>query len=270
MQNDFLRISGIAQEKPFGGRFGFLNAAAKHQPQRTLDDEETADDDRHRQHQGAGIHPPPRRDVGILVQNHETDSRPHQGAHRLKGERPQHHSATNAARHAFGNDQVGSGIIAPEREADADEGRHHEGIGGTQRQQHGEDAEKHHLDDEHLLSAITISQPAERRGPDEDAEQRGGGNDAFLGGAQGELFRHQRQGHTGGEDHHAFEKLAGSGEPPNEPLHIGDGGMADWRRIRPDRRLVDVVLDASAGSFSWDRRRAFRGHGRSRIYSREI
>src|SRR6516165_7087233 len=75
---------------------------------------------------------------------------------------------------------------------------------------------------------------------------------------------------TGGEDHHAFEKLAGSGEPPNEPLHIGDGGMADWRRIRPDRRLVDVVLDASAGSFSWDRRRAFRGHGRSRIYSREI
>src|SRR5262249_692745 len=40
-----------------------------------------------------------------------------------------------------------------------DEGCHHERIGGAQRQQHGEDAEKHHLDDEHLFSAITIGQP---------------------------------------------------------------------------------------------------------------
>src|SRR5215468_12700914 len=85
--------------------------------------------------------------------------------------------------------------------------------------------------------------------------------------AQGEFFRHQRQSHTGGEDHHAFEKLAGSGEPPNEPLHIGDGAMVDWRRIRPDRRLIDVVLDAPVGSLSRDRRPAFRGHGRSGIYS---
>src|SRR5260221_14473178 len=73
-----------------------------------------------------------------------------------------------------------------------------------------------------------------------------------------------------GEDHDAFEKLGGSGEPPNEPLHIGDGAMVDWRRIRPDRPLIDVVLDAPAGSLSWDRRPSFRGHGRSRIYSREI
>jgi hypothetical protein len=189
--------------------------------------------------------------------------RSHQGTYRLKAERPQHHSATNAARNAFGNNQVGGGIIAPERDADADQGGHHEGIGRTQRQQHGEDAEKHHLDDEHLLSAVTIGEPAERRGPDQDAKQRGGGDDALLGGAQGELFRHQRQGHTGGEDHHAFEKLAGSGEPPNEPLHIGDGGMAHRRRIRPDRRFVDVVLNGPAGSSSRDQRRAFRGHGRS-------
>src|SRR5258708_11720470 len=46
--------------------------------------------------------------------------------------------------------------------------------------------------------------------------------------------------------------------------------MVDWRRIRPDRRLIDVLLDAPAGSLSWDRRPSFRGHGRSRIYSREI
>jgi hypothetical protein len=31
--------------------------------------------------------------------------------------------------------------------------RHYEAIGWTQRQQHGEDAKKHHLDDERLLSA---------------------------------------------------------------------------------------------------------------------
>jgi hypothetical protein len=133
MQNDFFRISRIAQEKPFGGGFGLFNAAAKHQPQRALDDEEPADDDRHRQHQGAGIHPPPRRDVRILEQNHETDGRAHQGAYRLKAERPQHHSATNAARNALGNDQVGRGIIAPQRDANTDEGCHHEGVGGTQR-----------------------------------------------------------------------------------------------------------------------------------------
>jgi hypothetical protein len=233
-----------------------------------LDDEEPADDDRPRKYEGTGIHPPPRRDVGVLEQDHETDGRSHQSAYRLKAERPEHHSASNAARNVFGNDQVGRGIIAPERDADADQGGHHERIRRTQRQQHGEDAKKHHLDDEHLLSAITIGQPAERHGPDEDAEQRGGGNDAFLGGTQGELFRHQRQGHTGGEDDHAFEKLAGSGEPPNEPLHVGDGGMADWRCIRPERRLVDVVLDASAGSFSRGRRRAFRGHERSREFIR--
>lgn len=275
MQDDFLRIWGLAQQKPFGSDFSFLNATAKHQPQRALDDEETADDDRHHQHEGAGIHPPPRRDVGVLEQNHETDGRAHQSAHRLKGERPEHHSATNAAWSAFGNDQVGSGIIAPERDTDADEGCHHEGIGGTQRQQHRENAKKHHLDDEHLLSAVAIGQPTERHGPDQNAEQRGGGDDALLGGAQGELFRHQRQRHTGGEDHHAFEKLAGGSEPPDEPLHIGDWGMSDWCRIRPDRRLVDValdgvVLDAPAGSFTRDRRRAFRGHGWSRIYSPEI
>src|SRR6266446_1807366 len=63
------------------------------------------------------------------------------------------------------------------------------------------------------------------------------------------------------KNHHALEKLAGSGQPPNEPLHIGDGGMADRRRISPDRRFVDVVLNAPAGCLSWDRRRALRGHG---------
>ena len=85
---------------------------------------------------------------------------------------------------------MGRGIIAPERDADADQGGHHDEIGRTQRQQHGEDAEKHHLDNEHLLSAVAIGQPAERRGPDQDAEQRGSGDDALLGGAQVELFRH--------------------------------------------------------------------------------
>jgi hypothetical protein len=136
-----------------------------------LDDEEPADDDRHREYEGAGIHPPPRRDVGVLEQNHETNGRAHQGAYRLKAERPEHHSAPNTARNAFGNDQVSRGIIASERDADAYQGGHHEQIRWTQREQHGEDAKKHHLNDEHLLSAVAIGQPAERRGPDQNAEQ---------------------------------------------------------------------------------------------------
>src|SRR5262245_25941134 len=121
MQNDFSGIRRIAQKKSLGCRLGLLDTAVKHQPQRTLDDEETADDDRYRKHEGAGIHPPPRRDVGVLEQNHKTDGCAHRGAYRLKAERPQHHSATNAAWNAFGNDQVGGGIIAPERDADADQ-----------------------------------------------------------------------------------------------------------------------------------------------------
>src|SRR5262245_54702786 len=39
------------------------------------------------------------------------------------------------------------------------------------------------------------------------------------------------------------------------------GGMAHRRRIRPDRRFVDVVLDGPARCFTWYRRHTFRGHG---------
>jgi hypothetical protein len=45
----------------------------------------------------------------------------------------------------------------------------------------------------------------------------------FSVGPQRELFSHQRQGYAGGEDHHAFKEFAGSGQSPDQPLHIGDG-----------------------------------------------
>ena len=66
---------------------------------------------------------------------------------------------------------MGGRIVAPERNADANKRRHRDEIGGTERENRGEKAEKHHLRDEHLLSAIAVGQTAEKRGADEDAEQ---------------------------------------------------------------------------------------------------
>jgi hypothetical protein len=126
------------------------------------------------------------------------------------------------------------------------------------------------FDDEHLLATIPVGKPAERRGADQDAEQRGRGDNALLGRTQGELLAHERQGHAGGEDHHAFEELAGGGQSPDQPLHLGDRSVVNRRRVRPERRFIDVVLDASAGDSASARRRAVRGHGASRGNSVEL
>jgi hypothetical protein len=234
-----------------------------------LHDETTADGYGHREHERAGIYPTPRADIGIFEQDQEADGGARQAAHRLKPERRQHHPATNAARDALGNHEVGGRIVAPERDADPQERPDRHRIGRTERQHRREDAEQHHFDDEHLLAAIPVSQPAERRGADEDAEQRGRGDNALLGRTQGELLAHKRQGHAGGEDHHAFEELAGGGQSPDQPLHPGDRSVANRRRVRPERRFIDVALDGSAGD-SASARRAVRGHGASRGNSVEL
>src|SRR5438067_1841876 len=54
---------------------------------------------------------------------------------------------------------MGSRIVAPERNADANKRRHRDEIGGTERENRGEKAEKNHLRDEHLLSAIASAKP---------------------------------------------------------------------------------------------------------------
>jgi hypothetical protein len=66
---------------------------------------------------------------------------------------------------------MGGRIVAPECDADPYQSSDRDGVGRAERQHHGEDAEEHHLDDEHLLSAIPIGQAAEQRGADQDAEQ---------------------------------------------------------------------------------------------------
>jgi hypothetical protein len=124
---------------------------------------------------------------------------------------------------------------------------HHDRIGRAERQQHDEDDEQHHLDDEHLLAAETVRQVAERGGADQDAEQAGGGDDAPLGRAQREFLGHERQRHAGHEHDDAFEELAGGGQAPDQPLHVGDRGKMHRRGVGPDRRLVDVVLRGFAG-----------------------
>jgi hypothetical protein len=247
MQHDLFRVARLARQEPLGCRRGLLDPPAEYEPGRALHDEKPADDDRHGKHDRTGVHPAPSPDVGVLIEDQEADGGARQAPDGLEAERAQHHAPADAARHAFGNDQVGGGIVASQRDADAHQRDHDDEVGRAERQQRDEDCEEHHLDDEHLLAAIAISEAAERGGTDQDAEQRRRGDDAFLRRAQGELFRHQRERHSGGEDHHALEELAGSGEPPDEPLHVGQRGVIHRRRIRPDRRLVDVLLDGLAG-----------------------
>jgi len=267
IERDLLRVQRIAQQQPPGFRFGFRDAAAENQPARTLHDKEAADDHRHGEQDRARIHPAPRRDIGILEQNHETDCGAGKAADRLKAERAEHHAPADAARHAFRNDQVRGRIVTTERNAGAHEGNHNERVGRTYRQQHNEADEERHLDDEHLLAAIPIRQVAQRGGADENAEQGGGGDDALLHRPQIEFFAHQRQRDPGHEHDHALEKLAGGGEPPDQPLHTGDRGIVNRRRVRPDRRLVDVFLDGLAGACAWRRRASFRRHEPRRAVS---
>jgi hypothetical protein len=165
-------------------------------------------------------------------------------------------------RNAFGNDEVSGGIVATERKPDSHQRNHDDEIGLAQRQQHDEGAEQRHLDDEHFLAAITVGQAAERRRADQNAEQRRGGDDPCLGGAQGEFLRHERERHAGHEHHHALEELAGGGQPPGEPLHVGQRGTAHDGRVRPHRRFVDVVLDGLAGLAARHRRGAIGAHAR--------
>ena len=109
---------------------------------------------------------------GFSKQNQEADAGARQAPHGLKAERAQHHAPADAARHAFGNDQMGGRVVAAERDADAEQGNDDDHIGRAERQQRDEEDEQQHLDDEHLLAAVTIGQIAERRGADQDAEQR--------------------------------------------------------------------------------------------------
>ena len=151
-------------------------------------------------------------------------------------------------------------IVAPEREANPEERGDRHRIGGTERQRRREDTEQRHLDDEHLLATVPVGKPAERGSADQDAEQRGRGDNALLGRTQAELLAHERQGHAGGEDDHAFEELAGGGQSPDQPLHLGDRSMINRGRVRPERRFIDVVLDGSAGDSASSRWCAVRGH----------
>jgi hypothetical protein len=151
-------------------------------------------------------------------------------------------------------------IVASERKADADEGYDHDQKRRAEGEHEDEDGEQHHLDDEHLLAAVSVGQAAQRRGADQDTEQGGGGDDALLGRPQREFLPHQGQGHAGREDDHALEELAGRGEPPDEPLHVGHRGIAHDGRIRPHRRFVDVLLDGSGHGAASSGRRILHGH----------
>jgi hypothetical protein len=77
----------------------------------------TAEGDGHREHERAGVYPTPSVDIGVFEQDQEADGGARQAAYRLKPERRQHHPAANAARNAFGNDEVSGRIVAPERDA---------------------------------------------------------------------------------------------------------------------------------------------------------
>jgi hypothetical protein len=78
---------GGAQQKPLRCRLRLRDAAAKHQPERALDDETTADRHGHREHERAGVYPTPSADIGVFERDQKSDGRTRQAAHRLKSER---------------------------------------------------------------------------------------------------------------------------------------------------------------------------------------
>jgi hypothetical protein len=198
--------------------------------------------------------------IGIFVQDQKSDGRARKATNGLKAECRKHHAPANAARNTLGDDQMRGRIVASERKADADEGHDHDQKRRAEGEDQDEDGEQHHLDDEHLLAAVSVGQAAQRRGADQDTEQGGGGDDALLGRPQREFLPHQGQGHAGREDDHALEELAGRGEPPDEPLHVGHRGIAHGGRIRPHRRFVDVLLDGSGHGGAASGRRILHGH----------
>jgi hypothetical protein len=101
MQNDIFRVAGIAPQQALGLLFGLPNPSARVQPARALHDEEAADDDRHDQQERARIHPAPSPDVGVLVENQQTDGDAGEATHRLKAEGTEHHSPADSAWNAF-------------------------------------------------------------------------------------------------------------------------------------------------------------------------
>ncbi|MBV8614872.1 MAG: hypothetical protein JOY66_14070 [Acetobacteraceae bacterium] len=83
---------------------------------------------------------------------------------------------------------------------------------------------------------------AEQDGADQDAEQADRADDPFLGRADLELARDQRQGDAGHEHDEALEELPGRREGPDAPLHPGHWHAGQRGAVRPDRPLVDIVL----------------------------
>ena len=85
----------------------------------------------------------------------------------------------------------------------------------------------------------------------------------FSETAETEFAGDQRQRHAGHEDDKALEEFAGSGEPPDQPLHAGHRRRREVGAIGPDRQFVDVVLDGAAGGLrggGWCRFKRRVGH----------
>ena len=120
----------------------------------------------------------------------------------------------------------------------------------AQHQQRQERHEDDHLGDEHALAPEVVGQASETDGADQDAEQAGGADQAVLRGTDAELARDQRQRDARHEDDEALEELSGRRERPDAPLHRGHRRVFQARAVRPDRQLVDVVLNGFATRFA--------------------
>jgi hypothetical protein len=91
-QDDLFRIWRIAAQQPRGRHLGLFDPPTIGEPERALDHEKTADDDRHGEQDGAGIHPAPGADIGIFVQDQKSDGRARKATNGLKAECRKHHA----------------------------------------------------------------------------------------------------------------------------------------------------------------------------------
>ena len=243
LEGDSQGIRWIAPEQAQSRRLRLGNPPARHQPLRALGDEKPSDHDQNCRDDCRRIHEPPVRQTRVGFKDHVSDHGSEQCSDRLEGERAQDEPAAAVAGDALRDHEVRGRVVAAERQTHAEEENQEQRKCRAERHRHQEDQKQNHLRDEELLPSQMVRQATQRGGSDENAKKRGRSNHPFLRVPEMELHGDERQRNTGHEDHKPLEEFSRGRQPPDLPLHDRHGNLRDRGSIRPDRSLVDILLN---------------------------
>ena len=230
-------------KQPFRLPLRFIDPASGNKPAPAVGDKVSCKDHQDRRNDPGGVHPAPCPDIGIFVQNKVPYGRSHQGPHRLEPEGAQNQFPPCGAGNTLRDHHMGRGIVTAKGRSHEKEKKQKPRIVGTDNQQEQTDCKEDHLDDKHPLPADTVGEPSQSGGTDEDSEKRCRPHGPLLHSTQTKLLYNQWEGHPGHKNDQPFKKLARRGQYPDPPLHGGHGCGRNGRSVRPDRGLVDILLD---------------------------